>query len=53
MFVYFSPDQVLTRDFRGPDVFVAKDGTKRSRKKLGGVAGGRQGAGCRDRADLR
>ncbi|MFN8559597.1 MAG: Uma2 family endonuclease [Dehalococcoidia bacterium] len=32
MFVYFSPDQVLTRDFRGPDVFVAKDGTKRSRK---------------------
>ena len=25
MFVYFSPDQVRNRDYRGPDVFVAKD----------------------------
>ena len=25
MFVYFSPDQVLTHDFRGPDVFVVLD----------------------------
>ena len=24
MFVYFSPDQVKTRDFRGPDIFVVK-----------------------------
>ena len=24
MFVYFAPDQVKTRDFRGPDVFVVK-----------------------------
>jgi Uma2 family endonuclease len=25
MFVYFSPNQVLTHDFRGPDVFVVRD----------------------------
>ncbi|MFO1430479.1 MAG: hypothetical protein U1F76_10120 [Candidatus Competibacteraceae bacterium] len=24
MFVYFAPDQVKTRDFRGPDLFVVK-----------------------------
>ncbi|MGE0544290.1 MAG: Uma2 family endonuclease [Dehalococcoidia bacterium] len=32
MFVYFSPDQVLTEDFRGPDVFVVTGTTKRERK---------------------
>jgi Uma2 family endonuclease len=32
MFVYFSPDQVLTRDFRGPDVFVAVGVRRRERK---------------------
>jgi len=32
MFVYFSPDQVRTHDFRGPDVFVAQGVEKRLRK---------------------
>jgi len=32
MFVYFSPDQVYTHDFRGPDVFVVQGVSKRSRK---------------------
>jgi Uma2 family endonuclease len=32
MFVYFSPDQVLTEDFRGPDVFVVLGVPKRDRK---------------------
>jgi Uma2 family endonuclease len=32
MFVYFSPDQVRTRDFRGPDVFVAVGVSRRERK---------------------
>lgn len=32
MFVYFSPDQVYTHDFRGPDVFVAQGVKKRVRK---------------------
>jgi Uma2 family endonuclease len=32
MFVYFSPDQVLTEDFRGPDMFVVLDVPKRDRK---------------------
>src|ERR1041385_6954597 len=32
MFVYFSPDQVLTRDFRGPDAFVAVGVSRRERK---------------------
>jgi Uma2 family endonuclease len=32
MFVYFSPDQVLTHDFRGPDVFLVTGTTKRERK---------------------
>ena len=32
MFVYFSPDQVYTHDFRGPDVFVAQGVKKRERK---------------------
>src|SRR2546428_1341003 len=32
MFVYFSPNQVLTHDFRGPDVFVAQGVKKRERK---------------------
>jgi len=32
MFVYFSPDQVLTEDFRGPDVFVVLGVPRRSRK---------------------
>lgn len=33
MFVYFSPDQVLTHDFRGPDVFVALDVPPGPRKR--------------------
>lgn len=33
MFVYFSPDQVMTYDFRGPDVFVVTGTTKRERKR--------------------
>ena len=32
MFVYFSPTQVLTEDFRGPDVFVATGVPRRERK---------------------
>ena len=32
MFVYFSPDQVRTYDFRGPDVFVVLDVPRRERK---------------------
>ncbi|MGH9768255.1 MAG: Uma2 family endonuclease [Blastocatellia bacterium] len=32
MFVYFSPQQVKTHDFRGPDVFVAQGVEKRERK---------------------
>ena len=32
MFVYFSPDQVKTEDFRGQDVFVALNVSKRVRK---------------------
>ena len=32
MFVYFSPTQVLTEDFRGPDVFVTMGVPKRERK---------------------
>lgn len=32
MFVYFSPDQVMNEDFRGPDVFVALGVSPRSRK---------------------
>jgi Uma2 family endonuclease len=32
MFVYFSPDQVKTRDYRGPDVFVVLDVPKGERK---------------------
>lgn len=32
MFVYFSPDQVRTADFRGPDVFVAQGVERRERK---------------------
>ena len=32
MFVYFSPDQVLTEDFRGPDVFVVQGVPHRDRK---------------------
>jgi Uma2 family endonuclease len=32
MFVYFSPDQVLTHDFRGPDVFLVTGTTKRERR---------------------
>lgn len=32
MFVYFSPDQVLTEDFKGPDLFVALGVTRRLRK---------------------
>jgi Uma2 family endonuclease len=32
MFVYFSPNQVYTHDFRGPDVFVAQGVKKRVRK---------------------
>lgn len=32
MFVYYSPDQVLTEDFKGPDVFVALDVPNRDRK---------------------
>jgi Uma2 family endonuclease len=32
MFVYFSPDQVLTHDFRGPDFFAVQGVKKRERK---------------------
>lgn len=32
MFVYFSPNQVLTHDFRGPDLFVAQNVVRRIRK---------------------
>lgn len=32
MFVYFSPQQVMTHDVRGPDVFVAQGVEKRERK---------------------
>lgn len=32
MFVYFSPLQVLSQDFRGPDVFVATGVVRRERK---------------------
>lgn len=32
MFVYFSPDLVRTRDFRGPDLFVAHGAERRDRK---------------------
>lgn len=32
MFVYFSPDQVLTKDFRGPDLFVVTGVKQRERK---------------------
>ena len=32
MFVYFSPTQQTTHDFRGPDVFVVTGVTKRERK---------------------
>jgi Uma2 family endonuclease len=32
MFVYFSPDQVMTQDFRGPDLFVVTGTTKHERK---------------------
>ena len=32
MFVYFSPDQVKTKDYRGPDVFIALDVPKGERK---------------------
>jgi Uma2 family endonuclease len=32
MFVYFSPDQVKNKDFRGPDVFVVQDTTFHERK---------------------
>jgi Uma2 family endonuclease len=32
MFVYFTPDQVVTHGFRGPDVFVVTGTTKRERK---------------------
>lgn len=32
MFVYFSPDQVRDRDYRGPDVFVVKDVPSRERR---------------------
>ena len=32
MFVYFSPNQVLTHDFKGPDVFVALDVEPKERK---------------------
>ncbi len=32
MFVYFSPDQVLNQDYRGPDVFVVKAVPARERK---------------------
>ncbi len=33
MFVYFSPEQVRTYDFRGPDVFVVLDVPRRERKR--------------------
>jgi Uma2 family endonuclease len=32
MFVYFNRDQLLTRDFRGPDVFVVLDVPRRERR---------------------
>jgi Uma2 family endonuclease len=32
MFVYFSPDQVLTHDYRGPDFFAAQGVARRERK---------------------
>ncbi|MBI2760903.1 MAG: Uma2 family endonuclease [Chloroflexi bacterium] len=32
MFVYFSPNQVLTEDFKGPDLFIALDVSNRERK---------------------
>jgi Uma2 family endonuclease len=32
MFVYFSPDQVRTEDFRGPDLFVVQGVSRRDRK---------------------
>ena len=32
MFVYFNSDQLLTRDFRGPDVFVVLDVPRRERR---------------------
>lgn len=32
MFVYFSPDQQTTHDFRGPDVFVVTETVKRERR---------------------
>lgn len=32
MFVYFSPDQLMTHDFRGPDVFVVTGTVRRERK---------------------
>jgi Uma2 family endonuclease len=32
MFVYFSRDQLLTRDFRGPDIFVVLDVPRRERR---------------------
>jgi Uma2 family endonuclease len=33
MFVYFSPDQLKTLDFRGPDVFVVTGVDKRERRR--------------------
>ncbi|MGH2588846.1 MAG: Uma2 family endonuclease [Dehalococcoidia bacterium] len=33
MFVYFSPDQLLTQDFRGPDVFVVFGGVEARERK--------------------
>ncbi|MFN8557354.1 MAG: Uma2 family endonuclease [Dehalococcoidia bacterium] len=32
MFVYYSPDQLLNEDFRGPDVFVVTGARRRERK---------------------
>ncbi len=43
MFVYFSPDQVKTHDFHGPDVFVALDVPNRPR--LSWVVWGEDGHG--------
>lgn len=33
MFIYFSPDQLKTHDFRGPDVFVVTGTTKKERRR--------------------
>jgi Uma2 family endonuclease len=33
MFIYFSPDQLMTYDFRGPDVFIVTGTTKKERRR--------------------